>query len=281
MSREQIKSYLLTNNWQAQDIEEAFSSISSGVTHSSSVLLNGAANHSFPGAIATFKQAFIIYKQRFGVFLVVMIIPAVASLAIVGVMILGISLIPSILAAGGIGLLIFLAVISYLIILISQIWGMTALLYAIKDNQEKIGIIELYRKGWNKILSYWWISFLVVLINFIGFLLLVVPGIIFMVWFSLAPIILIAEDIKGRKALSRSKDYVRGQWGGVLWRLFFIWATYLIIYYIPTLIFSFLKIPFGSEISTFIGLLMILIFMPLAMTYLFFVYLNLRALKKG
>ena len=53
-------------------------------------------------------------------------------------------------------------------------------------------------------------------------------------------------------------------------------AMSLIISLVPVLIFSLLKIPFGSEISRFvIGLFLT----PLVMTYSFLVYSNLKALK--
>lgn len=47
--------------------------------------------------------------------------------------------------AGKIGLLIVLAIVFFLIVSISQALGRTALLYAIKDSQEGIGVIEAYR----------------------------------------------------------------------------------------------------------------------------------------
>lgn len=235
---------------------------------------------SLPGATAIFGQAWTIYKQRLGTFLGVMIIQMLIMVALIAVLagggFWGISLLSPKFAAGDIGLLIFLAILFFVIISISQVWGQTALLYAVKDNQERIGVIESYRRGWHKIISYWWVSLLVGFITLGGFLLLIVPGIIFAVWFSLAVFILIAEDLKGMNALLKSREYVKGKWGGVLWRLFFIGALFLIISLVPALIFGLLKIPFVSEISSFIiGLFLT----PLVMTYSFLVYSNLKALK--
>lgn len=233
-----------------------------------------------PGATAILSQAWSLYKQRLGTFLGVMIIPMLVLIGLFAVLagggFLGFTLLSSKFAAGGIGLLVLLAIVFFLAIFISQTWGQTALLYAIRDSQEGIGVGEAYRRGWHKILSYWWITLLAGFITMGGFLLLIVPGIIFAVWFSLAMFILIAEDLKGMNALLKSREYVKGKWGGILWRFFFIGALSLIISLVPVLIFSLLKIPFGAEISRFvIGLFLT----PLVMSYSFLVYSNIKAVK--
>lgn len=280
VSQEQIKSSLMANGWQAQDIDEAFVFIQNPTSQSSQVPPPAQTISSLPGATAIFGQAWAIYKQRLGTFLGVMVIPILIMIALVAVLagggFLGVSLLSSKFAAGGIGLLIVLAIAFFLVGFISQAWGQTALLYAIKDSQEGIGVVEAYRRGWHKILSYWWVSLLAGFITMGGFLLFVVPGIIFAVWFSLAVFILIAEDLKGMNALLKSREYVKGKWGGVFWRFFFIGGLSFIIALIPILIFDLLKIPFGQEISRFvIGLFL----SPLIMTYDFLVYSNLKVLK--
>lgn len=282
-SKEQIKSSLMVSGWQAQDIEEAFSSISNPVSLPAPAPAPAPtpAISSLPGAVAILGQAWAIYTKRLGTFLGVMAIPLLITIALVVILfsggLLSAILLSSKFTAGGIGLLVFLAILSFVVIFLSQTWGETALLYAIKDNQEKISIIESYRRGWRKIVPYWWVSFLMGFIILGGFLLFIVPGIIFTVQFSLAAFILIAEDLGGMKALLKSREYVKGKWGGVGWRFFFIGALSYIIALIPNLIFGLLKIPFGSEISGFI--IIGLFLAPLATTYSFLVYSHLKALK--
>lgn len=286
IGREQIKSSLIANGWQENDINEAFATLSNNPVPPPQSPPPQRTLTTLPGATAILGQAWSLYKQRLGTFLGVMIIPMLVLIGLLvvlaGGIFLGLTLLSSKFAAGGIGLLIILAIVFLLAIFISQAWGQTALLYAIKDSQEGIGVVEAYRRGWHKILSYWWVSLLVGFITMGGFLLLVVPGIIFAVWFSLAVFVLIAEDLKGMNALLKSKEYVKGKWGSILWRFFFIGALSLIISLIPVLIFSFLKIAFsapeisrfGAEISRFvIGLFLT----PLVMAYSFLVYSNLKA----
>jgi hypothetical protein len=77
-------------------------------------------------------------------------------------------------------------------------------------------------------------------------------------------------------ALLKSKEYVKGKWGRVFSLFVFISGIFLIFSYIPTFIFSLLKIPFAQEISRFVvGLFL----SPLIITYLFLIYSNLKALK--
>jgi len=279
ISQEQIKNTLSANGWQTQDIDEAFSFISNSASQSSQVPPAQVIS-SLPSATTIFGQAWAIYQQRIGTLLGVMVIPMMAMIVVLAVTagggLLGISLLSSKFAAGGIGLLIFLAILFFVFIFITQAWGQTALLYAIKDSQERIGVMESYRRGWQKIFSFWWISLLAGIIIMGGFLLLIVPGILFATWFSLAVFILITENLKGMNALLKSKEYVKGRWGEVFWRFFFIGAVSLIISLISTLIFNLLKIPYGSEISRFVvGLFLT----PLVMTYSFLVYSNIKSLK--
>lgn len=235
---------------------------------------------SLPGATAILSQAWSLYKQRLATFLGVMIFPILVQTGLLAILasggFLGFSLLYPKFTLGAFGLQIILVIVFFLVFSINQAWGQTALLYAIKDSKEGIGAREAYRRGWHKILSYWWVSFLTGFIVLGGFLLFVVPGIIFAVWFSMATFILVAEDLRGMNALLKSREYVKGKWGGVFWRLLFIAVLNVVISWIPTLIFNFLKVPIGREIGGFvIGLFLT----PLSITYMYIVYSKLKAVK--
>jgi len=279
-SQEQIKNSLMASGWRESDVNEVFSSVSNVSSHQSQAPIPQQTVASLPSATALLGQAWIIYKQRMGVFLGIMIIPMVIMIGFVVTMgsygFLFKYLVLAQFAAVGYGLFIALMLLLILVFTVGMLWGQTSLLYAIKDSQEGIGIKESYRRGWHKIVSYWWISILAWFIILGGFLLLIAPGIIFWVWFSLAIYILISEDVKGMDALLKSREYVKGHWGGVFWRLIFMSALYLIIYFIPVIILDFIEIPLAEQISQFIvGLFLA----PLFTIYLFLVYSNLKAIK--
>lgn len=106
-----------------------------------------------------------------------------------------------------------------------------------------------------------------------GFLLLIIPGIIFAVWFSLAEFVLIAEDLRGMDALLKSREYVKGMWKNVFLRFLFLGVLSFIVATIASFIFGLPKISFIEKISQF---LIWLFLTPLAYTYVFLVYSNLK-----
>jgi len=63
------------------------------------------------------------------------------------------------------------------------------------------------------------VSILTGLAVFGGFLLLIVPGIIFAMWFAFSLYALLLDDKHGTEALKYSKQLVNGRWWAVLWRI--------------------------------------------------------------
>ena len=257
----------------------------------SSPVVSQSTITTLPGATAILRQAWLLYRHRLRTFLGVMIIPMlvliIGVIAIINVDgLLKSTPLSSIFAAGGVVLLIILAVTFFMIVYISLTWGEIAMLYAIKDGQEGIGVAEAYRRSWHKMLSYLWVSILVQFITMGGFLLFVVPGIIFAVWFSLAKFILVAENLKGMNSLLKSREYVKGKWGSVFWRFSFIDILYLIVFLAVTIVLI-LLIPNREILLTpnreyvlYVARFIIgLFFTPLATAYRFLVYSNLKALK--
>lgn len=87
------------------------------------------------------------------------------------------------------------------------------------DNDTKISAVEAYGIASKMLFSYLWLMILAGLIVFLGFLLLVVPGIVFSVWFIFASFFLILKGEKGKEALRKSKRHVKGIWTEVFIRL--------------------------------------------------------------
>jgi len=274
LSQEQIKSALITNGWKENDINEGFAALSNPQS-----LVPQQTVSSLPGVTVILGQAWLLYKQRWGTFLGVVAVQMLVIVVAIAIGFgggMGANLIFKNSMAGKIGSSITLTILFFIIIFTSQAWGQIALLYAIKDSREGIGTVEAYRRGWRKILSYWWIMSLMGLIIVGGFILLIIPGIIFSIWFSLALFVLIAEDIKGMNALLKSKEYVKGKWWSVLWYFTFVSMLVFIIVFVSSLFFQSLRIPLIFEIGDFIVWLFLT---PLVTTYSFLVYSKLRAIK--
>lgn len=233
--------------------------------------------NSLPSPTVILREALAIYRQRFSTFVGTMIIRELMMIfLIVALVLLARNYPPSLFL-----FFILFAILFVIAVFISQCWGEVALIYAIKDSEEKIGVIELYQWAWEKAISYSWLFLLRFLIIIFGFLLFLIPGIIFSVWFSFAGFVLINEDLKGLNALWRSREYVKGRWLSVFWRLFFISVLSLLISWVISwvviFIFGFFRIPFLSEIGNLIA--MIFLF-PLSTAYNFLLYDKLRFLKE-
>lgn len=233
-----------------------------------------------PGIGNLLSRSWQIYKERFWVFLGIIILPLVAWLPLIflpiesKLFVYQLSkeavLLPWVLRFL-IFVLPFFTLIFFLIAVLLSLWSGVALLYAIIERQQKIGIKESYAKGWHKIISYFWISLLVGLITVVGFLLFIIPGIIFAIWFSLATYVLVTENLTGMKALSRSKQLVKGNWWKVFWRLTVI-VIISFIFYLPSIFIKELNI---------VSMVLLFLFTPFSRTYTFLIYKDLRKVKEG
>jgi len=108
------------------------------------------------------------------------------------------------------------------------------------------GLNEALRVGWRMMWSMGWVLMLSSGIIMAGALILVIPGLIFFIWFMFAVFILYAEDRHGFDALFASRAYVRGHWWNILFKFYLVWLFNLLIGLIPMVgpILCFLFTPF-------------------------------------
>jgi hypothetical protein len=139
-------------------------------------------------------------------------------------------------------------------------WGITAFLFAVVN--EDLSITDAFGKGWQKCWSFMWLSLIVSFIITGGFLLLIIPGIIFLVWFSLAQFVFANEDESGLNAIIKSKEYIRGYFLDVFVRLLLIWIISAVIGIIPL-----------------IGPVLTILFVPFMMIFIYLIYSDLREIK--
>jgi hypothetical protein len=107
-----------------------------------------------------------------------------------------------------------------------------------------------------------------------GLILLIIPGIIFAIWFSLAPAVVVNEDLTGTTAMKRSKQIVQGNG----FRLFLLFLVFGIIVAIAGAILGGIlgAILPGTFLSNLVSTLVVQsIVSPLQATALVLVYLTL------
>lgn len=221
-------------------------------------------------------QTWGIYKKRFKVFFGIMIPPVIVSFLLGLFIAFGTILLNSNSALFGVLGIIVLTISAILTLagVVAQIWSHTALLYAIKDREENIGIKESYRRGWGKIISYFWISLLSGFIISGGFLLFFVPGLIFLIWFSLASFVLIYEGKRGWLALMSSREYIKGNWWAVFWRFLFIGIIFWLFFYSLNILTGFGVEGSFEKVYLYIGYVLSA---PVVTIYLSLIYENLKA----
>ncbi|MCK4400959.1 DUF1559 domain-containing protein [bacterium] len=135
-------------------------------------------------------------------------------------------------------------------IIISLITGI-GLIFAVNNILEgnPADIRESYKTGFKKFFPYCWVIALVCLATVGGLLLLIIPGIIFGVWFSLAYLVRIIEGTGSTGALKRSKQLVKGNWWYVLGAPLVCGIVYGICIYAPIgVLFAIFK--FGVKLPT-------------------------------
>ncbi|TAN57580.1 hypothetical protein EPN15_03890 [Patescibacteria group bacterium] len=115
-------------------------------------------------------------------------------------------------------LLLFIAI--GLVIAVAHILSQAALIYAAVHREKIIGLGEAFGFASGKLFSFLWVAILSIIIIGGGSFLFIIPGIIFAIWFILAPFVLMGEDARGMAALLKSKEYIRGNGLAVFWRLF-------------------------------------------------------------
>lgn len=102
-------------------------------------------------------------------------------------------------------------------VMVMMVWANAAMTYAIVD--EDLGVRQSLGYGLQRLGSFLWISLLVWFMIAGGSLLLLVPGLVFTVWFLFAPFVLAREDARGMEALLKSKAYVADRGWAVFGRL--------------------------------------------------------------
>lgn len=218
-NREEITAALLAAGWQAQDVEQAFINPTPTNTGVPMPIISD-----LPKARQILSESWAIYKNRFKTLIVISLIPLLCY-AIVGFIAGGgFVALQRFFNIGGVALplLIIIAVIAVIFFIYLGIWGAVAGLFAIKDAGESIGWKEAYKRSRPKIGPFFFTSILSGLAIMGGFILLIVPGIIFGLWFSQSPYIVIEEGLVNTAALKRSKYYIKGRIGQVFGKLFYI-----------------------------------------------------------
>ena len=207
------------------------------------------------------RKSLVIYKKKFWVFLHLTLIDVASFLVFILIGLL-------FLLTGKNVYWLLISIVLFLSYIIIQaiifLWVKVSMMYVIDERISETKLKYFLTKGWLVLSSYIWLSFLVGIVMFAGFVLFIIPGIIFTIWFSFSRFILIFEDKKGKLAMARSKELVKGYWWPVFGRFLLIGLFAGIVSAIPLL---------GKMIVFFFVV-------PYSMIYAYLIYEDLKRIKK-
>lgn len=173
------------------------------------------------------KQTWQLYKERFSVLVVISLLPAVISL-IIELLTLD--------EANSMSLSPIIIVITLIAIIVTM-WSQAASLLAIRDGNAHTAV-DYYKQGSSKLFILIISSILSGLAVLGGLILLIIPGIIFSVWFMFSAYFVVLENKKAVESLKASKAIVKGLTGKVLWKVIIL----ILVYGVAYIVFMFLGV---------------------------------------
>lgn len=226
-----------------------------------------------------FKASWELYKKKIGTLAVLFTIPFIVSVLMAIVTNRQISsstnasvysaFNPFVTAATGGTVLAFA-----LVILVISLWIQVASVNAIASSDQKPSISELLSKSWPMILPYLLAAILTGLAVFGGIILLIVPGIIFAVWFSFVTFTVVLDGKRGTEALKASKALVSGRFGAVFSRYILLGLSFIGIAIVASIVMALLPTALrqivNSALSSFV-------FSPLGLIFTYLLYGELKS----
>lgn len=228
--------------------------------------LEGSSQKTLAAPTDLLKEAWKIFKTNLTIFMGIAVVPF-----LIWFLFNFLSFIPEDQALMAGALAILLGVVGFIV----SFWSQLALFHAAKK-EGNISIKKAYSKARGGILSFLWIGTLSSFIVAGGSVLLIIPGIIFGIWFSFALYVFVEENTKGFNALLKSKQYVEGFFGSVLWRQLFF-GLISIVLILPIAIVGGL-VP-GVSADLVVNIVSVIVLAPFGVIYIYLLYRQLRKIK--
>ena len=275
-NKDEITAALLASGWQAQDIEQAFTNptpTTAGVPMPTATEL--------PKSRQILKESWAIYKNRFKTLIAITLIPTAVYVLLI--LIIGNGQTAGTIDHSRLGSLgmagIILGLAAAIVVISLYVWGSVSTLFAIKD--QSLNWKQAYLQSQSKISAYFFTGLLAGLAVAGGFILLIIPGVIFGLWFSQSPYIVIEEDLKNTAALKRSKYYVKGRLGQIFGKLFYVGIITLGLYIALAIVLSIFGALTGisSDYLSWISSIFSFIWAPLVTVYSYQLYKYCKATR--
>ncbi len=155
---------------------------------------------------------------------------------------------------------------------VSILMGIALILVA---ENSALSIKEAYNQAKGFFWRYLGFTIVVSLILLVGFLLLVVPFVILLVWFSFSVFVLVLENTGIKESLDRSRAYVKGKWWAVFGRIMFV-ALIAIVAILPFSILAAL-FPGAKQEFEMVGNIVAVLISPITLLYMYLLYQDVKS----
>jgi uncharacterized membrane protein YesL len=125
-------------------------------------------------------------------------------------------------------------------------------------------------------------SFLMAIFTLLWMILLIIPGLIFGIYYGFAPMIAIFENKKALASIKASKQLVKNYWWPVFGRLLFIMVIAFVLGLISSVITGLFPKNSAPAITfNIIYEIIVIVLSPIAVAYSYLIYKNLFAIKNN
>ncbi len=173
-------------------------------------------------------------------------------------------------------LYIFIITAIALLLIFIQTYAQIAIYQTALDDGKQRNVWAAYDLAKPFLLPSFKTAILSGLVVVIGFLLLIVPGIFFSIWFAFSAIMVITSNVSGIDAMKKSRELVRGLEWKVFGRLVAFAIPIIILEQAPIYFFDKANL---AEISTIYGFLLTLFIVPFSVIYSVSLYRDLVSFK--
>lgn len=244
-----------------------------------------AAPGKYPGFGALLKRAIAIWKVQWWRMAILGILPLVIGFGIGVFMAGGLAAAVALVAAGSKIVFVIVPILALLFVLL--VWIVAKLgamhLQLALGADAGVGLREAWKLTKGKTGSFIWIGVLSSAVAGVGFLLLIAPGIIWGVSFAFAPYVLLRDGVKGRDALVRARQLVKGDLANVI----VTFVALIVVNALVALPFSIAQGAFeqgsgGRAAVGFLnGVLNLLVIGPIFTGFMFAIFESLHARKSA
>ena len=217
-----------------------------------------------PSPFSLLAQSVKFYRRHFWPLVKLLVIPSLLTILLVAIMAMLLILVTN-LSSWQWVILVPTFIIGLTVIIIVSLLGYAAIIYFLGNSGQYPGILSLFRAVWPLIGKLWLTQLLVSLITTLGFILLIIPGIIFLTRYVFFPFVVVLDRKFGREALKFSTSLVKARF----WAIF---GRGLLISLFPWVL-SFLITQIDQPII--VGLLQIIFYVtigPLTTIYFYHLY---------